>query len=336
MSPKPRTLLVYAPALNRDLVTPALRARLEAACDLLVEEAVASFEDPRAAAVLGEVEVLVSGWGCPRLDARTLDAMPRLRAAFHAAGTVKNHVAPECFERGIRITSAAFANAIPVAEFTVAAILLANKRAFALQRRYRERRAFGLWSAEYPGIGNHGKCVGIVGASRIGRMVIGHLRVFGFEILVHDPYLDEAGATALGAELCALDELIARADVVSLHAPALPETRHMLDARALSLLRDGAILINTARGALVDHAALTEELVSGRISAVLDTTEPEVLPEDSPLYDLDNVFLTPHIAGSQGGETSRMFASALDELERFVAGEPLRHEVLLDDLSRIA
>lgn len=336
MTQKPRALLVYAPPLNRDLVTPQLRARLEGMCELLVDEAVPNFDDPRAALVLGDVEILVTGWGCPALDAKALDALPRLRAAFHAAGTVKNHVAPECFERGVRITSAAFANAIPVAEFTVATILLANKQAFALQRRYRERRAFRLWSAEYPGLGNHGKCIGIVGASRIGRMVIEHLRAFGFEILVHDPFLDEAGAATLGAELCTLDDLFTRSDVVSLHAPALPETQHLVDARSLSLLRDGAILINTARGALVDHTALTHELVSGRISAVLDTTEPEVLAEDSPLYDLDNVFLTPHIAGSQGTETARMFASALDELERFIAGEPLQHEVRLDDLSRIA
>lgn len=336
MSPKPRTLLVYAPALNRDLVTPPLRERLEALCNLLVEEAIPGFDDPRAAAVLDDVEVLITGWGCPRLDAKALDALPRLRAAFHAAGTVKNHVAPECFDRGIRITSAALANAVPVAEFTVATILLANKRAFALQKRYRERRAFSLWSTEYPGLGNHGKRVGIVGASRIGRLVIGHLRAFGFEVLVYDPTLDEAGAESLGAELCALDDLIARSDVVSLHAPSLPETRHMIDARSLARLRDGATLVNTARGALVDHAALTRELVSGRISAVLDTTEPEVLPKDSPLYDLDNVFLTPHIAGSQGVETSRMFASALDELERFVAGEALRHEVRLEDWNRIA
>ncbi len=336
MTGKPPALLIYAPALNRDLVTDALRERLESLCELLVADPVPGFDDPRVTEALEHVEVLITGWGCPALDAPTLDRMPRLRAAFHAAGTVKNHVTPACFERGIQVTSAARANAIPVAEFTVAAILLANKRAFRLQRRYRAHRSFALWSNEFPGLGNHQKVVGLVGASRIGRMVMEHLRGFGFELLVHDPYLDAAEASDLGAEACTLDDLLRRSDVVSLHAPSLPATRHMIDRRALSLIRDGGVFINTARGALVDHAALTDELVSGRIDAVLDTTEPELLPTDSPLYDVDNVFLTPHIAGSQGTETTRMFEAALDDLERFAAGQPLLDEVRREDLDRIA
>jgi phosphoglycerate dehydrogenase-like enzyme len=336
MSEKPPALLVLAPALNRGLVTPERRERLAASCELLSNEPLARFGDAAATPLLERVEVLVTGWGCPPIDAAALDRMPRLRAAFHAAGTLKNHVTEACFERGIRVTSAAAANAIPVAEYTLAAILLAGKRAFRLQRRYRELRSFRLWSAELPGIGNHGKTVGVVGASRIGRLVLERLAPFAFERLLHDPTLSASEARKLGAAPCALDELLRRADVVSLHAPLLPETRHMIDRRALALLRDGAVLINTARGGLVDQAALTEELVSGRIDAVIDTTEPEILPADSPLYELDNVFLTPHIAGSQGAETLRMLDLALDELERFVAGEPLLHEVRREDWGRVA
>jgi phosphoglycerate dehydrogenase-like enzyme len=124
--------------------------------------------------------------------------------------------------------------------------------------------------------------------------------------------------------------------VVSLHAPSLPETRRLLDRRRLALLRDGAVLVNTARGALVDGEALATELVSGRIDAVIDTTDPELLPADSPLYELPNVFLTPHIAGAMGRETRRLAQLALDELERLARGEPLAHEVRLEDLPHIA
>jgi phosphoglycerate dehydrogenase-like enzyme len=236
----------------------------------------------------------------------------------------------------VRVSSAAAANAIPVAEFTLAAILLAGKRAFRLQRRYRELRALRLWWSEVPPIGNHGKVVGIVGASRIGRLVLERLRPFDFELLVHDPYLAPGEAEALGAEPAELDALLRRSDVVSLHAPSLPETEHLLDRRRLALLRDGAVLVNTARGALVDPAALADELVAGRLDAVLDTTDPEILPPDSPLYDLPNVFLTPHIAGAMGTETRRLAALALDEIERLARGEPLAHEVRLEDLPRIA
>jgi phosphoglycerate dehydrogenase-like enzyme len=294
------------------------------------------FDDERAAHLLPHLDVLLTGWGAPRVDPALLDRAPKLVAVLHAAGTVKGHVDRACLERGLRVSSAAAANAVPVAEFTVAAILLAGKRAFRLQRLYRDVRALRMWPREVPAIGNYGKTVGIVGASRIGRLVLERLRPFDFARLVCDPFLPAEEAASFGAEKVELDDLLRRSDVVSLHAPSLPETRHLLDARRLALLRDGAVLVNTARGALVDGGALAAELVSGRIDAVIDTTEPEVLPPDSPLYDLPNVFLTPHIAGAMGAETRRLAALALDELERLAQGGPLAHEVRLADWDRIA
>jgi phosphoglycerate dehydrogenase-like enzyme len=327
--------MAMAAALTPDLFGEEERARLAAVAEVHDAEPLARFDDERAARLLPRAEVLLTGWGSPRVDAALLERAPRLVAVVHAAGTVKGHVDPACWAR-VRVSSAAAANAVPVAEFTVAAILLAGKRAFRLARRYRELRGFRLWWREAPPLGNYRKVVGIVGASRIGRLVIERLRAFDLELLVHDPLLGPAEARRLGAEPLELDELLRRADVVSLHAPSLPETRHMLDARRLALLRDGAVLVNTARGALVDGDALTAELVAGRIDAVIDTTEPEVLPADSPLYELPNVFLTPHIAGAMGTETRRLAALAISEIERLARGEPLAHEVRLEDLPRIA
>jgi phosphoglycerate dehydrogenase-like enzyme len=131
----------------------------------------------------------------------------------------------------------------------------------------------------------------------------------------------------MGARLVDLDEMLAVSDVVSLHAPALPETYHLMNARRLALLRDGATLVNTGRGSLIDTQALTAEASSGRIHAVLDVTEPEVLPATSPLYSLPNVLLTPHIAGSLGGELQRITQSAVDEVERYCAGREFAHPV---------
>jgi phosphoglycerate dehydrogenase-like enzyme len=255
---------------------------------------------------------------------------------IHAAGTVKGHVTEACFDRGLVVSSAAAANALPVAEYTLAAILFASKRVFRIQRRYRERRAWRAWAQEFPDLGNFGKTVGIVGASRIGRRVMELLRQFEHRVLVYDPHLDEEDARELAAQPVELDDLLRGSDVVSLHAPSLPETRHMLDARRLGLLRDGAVLVNTARGALIEPAALERELVSGRIDAVLDVTDPEVLPADSPLYDLENVLLTPHVAGALGPETRRLGELAVTEVERLARGEPPAHAVRRDDLSRIA
>jgi phosphoglycerate dehydrogenase-like enzyme len=309
---------------------------LRTSCDVADPEPLTTFADDRAGKLLASCDVLLTGWGCPPIDAGALERAPRLRAIVHAAGTVKDHVTAACWERGIEVSSAAAANAVPVAEYTLAAILLSNKRAFRIQRRYREVREFRWWAAEFPGLGNHRKAVGVVGASQVGRRVIELLRPFDFEVCVYDPYLPAAEAEALGVRKLELDELLGRADVVTLHAPALPETRHLLDRRRLSLLRDGATLINTARGWIVDTEALTEELVRGRIDAVLDTTEPENLPPDSPLYDLPNVFLTPHIAGAMGTETRRLGAHAVAEIGRLARGEPLRHPIRRQDLSRLA
>ncbi|MEU9420401.1 hydroxyacid dehydrogenase [Streptomyces sp. NPDC048272] len=289
--------------------------------------------DPELDRRLAEVEVLFTGWGCPLLDAAALERMPRLRAVVHAAGSVKHHVTDACWERRLLVSSAAAANAVPVAEYTLAAILFTNKRVLESAHAYRAARAPIDLLRRYPAVGNYRRTIGIVGASLIGRRVLELLRPFDLRVLVHDPYADPVELAALGAETCALDTLLRRSDVVSLHAPALPRTHHLLDASRLALMPDGATLVNTARGSLVDTAALTEELVAGRLHAVLDHTDPEVLPASSPLFNLPNVLLTPHIAGSLGGELDRLAVTAVEELERYARGLGFRHPV---DPTRLA
>jgi phosphoglycerate dehydrogenase-like enzyme len=333
---RPTVVLAMVPHFTGELFAAEQFARLEAIADVPARAPLTVFGDARAAALLPRADILLTGWGCPPIDAAVLAAAPRLRAIVHAAGTVKLHVTDACWQRGLQVSSAAAANAVPVAEYTLAAILFANKRAFRLQRRYRELRQFRLWPLEAPGLGNYRKVVGLVGASQVGRRVLALLRPFDLEVLLYDPYVGAEEAAALGARALELDALLAAADVVSLHAPDLPATRHLLDRRRLALLRDGAVLVNTARGALVDGDALTAELVSGRIDAVLDTTEPEILPADSPLYDLPNVFLTPHIAGALGRETERLGAHAVAEIERFARGEPFAFPVRREELERLA
>ncbi|HEY3501998.1 MAG TPA: hydroxyacid dehydrogenase [Actinocatenispora sp.] len=300
------------------LVTPARAARLADLLDLrpgvLVEP------DPVA---LQGIEILVTGWRCPPLPAD----LPDLRAVFHAAGTVRGIVPDALFERGVRVVSAADAGAVPVAEYTLAAILFANKRVLRAAREYRTRHSLDARDA-VPDAGNLGKRVGLVGASRVGRRVARLLAPFDLTVLVADPYLGTDEAARLGVTRCELDDLLATSDVVSLHAPSTPATRHLLDARRLALMPDGATLINTARGALVDHDALLAEVVTGRLDAVLDVTEPEPLPPDSPYWTLPNVLLTPHHAGAFNPvEAGRQLDLVLDELDRYLRGAPLLHEL---------
>ncbi|MEU8359446.1 hydroxyacid dehydrogenase [Nonomuraea sp. NPDC048882] len=329
---RPKTLLAMSRQIAGRLVTGPVRDRLIAVADVDPDQVATDFADPAVAAALAEAEVLYTSWYCPPITAEVLAAAPRLKAIVHAAGSVKHHVTPACWEHGLLVSSAAAANAEPVAEYTLASILFANKRVLELAALYRDKRAqldvYGLSS----GIGNYRRTIGIIGASRIGRRVIELLRPFDLDVLVADPYLTED----LGVPHVGLDELFERCDVISVHAPALPETEHLVDAARLARMRDGATLINTARGALVDTEALTAELTSGRLYAVIDVTEPDPLPPDSPLYDLPNVLLTPHIAGSLGGELARIADLAVDELVRYAKGLPFEHGVAAAELATSA
>lgn len=306
------------------------RERLERLVDL---NPVFLGQDEISDAELARVEVIVGGWGMTELTATWLDRMPNLRAVFYTAGSVKEFATDEVFRRGIAVTSGADTNAVPVAEFTLGAILLSGKRIFQIADGYVKTRDYRPVD-ENAQWGNFGLKVGIVGASRIGRRVIDLLRPFDLDIAVYDPTLSDAlPGTRLAPEL---DELLAASDVVSLHAPSIPATQRMLNERTLALMPDGATLINTARGALVDHDALVTELTSGRLHAVIDVTEPDPLPADSPLFGAPNLIMTPHIAGSQGNEFYRLGDAALDEIERFNAGRPLQTRVDHESLSFIA
>ena len=285
------------------------------------------YTSDHARSVLARVEVLVTGWGAPRIDTAALDAAPRLEAVLHAAGTVKPYLDPAVLERGVRVSSAAGANAVPVAEFAVAMIVLAGKQVLPIARHYRQVQDEFDIEASFPGLGNYGQRVGIIGASKIGRIVIGMLRAYAFEVVVYDPYLAEADAAELGVTPVALDELLRTSRVVSVHAPSLPSTIDLVDAAGIASMPRGATLVNTARGEIVDQDALTRRVLAGELFAILDVTVPWILEPDHPLYTSEHALLTPHIAGSYGVEVERLSGVMLDELHRISRGEPLAHEV---------
>ncbi len=336
MSRRPPTVLAMWPGMERYVFDDEVRARLAEVADVLDPEPLADLTDARALDLLARAEVLLTHWGAPVLDATALDAAPQLRLVAHGAGTVKDHVSAEVFERGIVVTSAAAANARPVAHFTLAAILFAAKDAFGTRERQRPGGADQVWPDRRRHLGIDGRRVGIIGASSVGRLVIELLRPLPVHVAVSDPHLSPAEASELGVELVELDDLVRTSEILSVHAPALPSTHRLIDAARLAAMPTGATLINTARGSLVDHDALAVELAAGRLSAILDVTDPEPLPDDHPLRGLDTAFITPHIAGSMGSEVPPMSALAVEEIARFAAGLPPAHEVRADDLPRLA
>jgi len=334
---RPKLAFALRADKTRHVFNQEAMGRLHACCDIVSENPIESFAEPGARQILSEVEVLMTGWGCPVLTPDILSAAPNLRLIAHAAGTVKFTIDPSAYERGIRVTHAAEANAVPVAEYTLAAILFANKRAFELRDLYRadpsRRGAYALMDQP---IGNFGRVVGLVGASRIGRKVAAMLSGFDFTVLLYDPFVQQGDPVTDHAELVDLDQLMARSDVVSVHAPSLPSTRGMIGSRQLKLMQDGAAFINTARGALIDEEALLAELQTERIHAVIDVTEPEIPASGSPFFNLPNVFLTPHIAGAVGTERARLGLMAVEEVERFIRGETMLYEIEPQFLERLA
>lgn len=330
---RPATLLAMAPGIAERLLSDGRRIRLAEIARTDPQLVAHDLRAPKFATALAEAEVLLTCWGATPLTEEILARAPRLRAVVHAAGSVKHHITPACWERGLLVSSAAGANALPVAEYTLAAILFAGKQVLHAADRYRALRgADHDWRTELTSSGNYRRTVGLVGASRIGRRVIELLRPFDMTTLLYDPYVTEAEAAGLGVEKADLEDLCARASVVSVHAPQIPETDGMIGAAQLAAMPDGGTLINTSRGSLVDEAALLTELRTGRLHAVLDVTDPEVPPAASEFYTLPNVLLTPHMAGSFGNELHRMADHALSELERYAAGlhftEPVRADAL--------
>lgn len=331
-SARPTAALAMSRFGAERLLTDTTLDALRSVTDLRYPPLLEDFGTPEARAVLADAEILVTGWGCPPLDEEALAHAPRLRAIVHAAGTIRHHVTEACWERGIRVSSAAAANALPVAEYTLAMILLANKHVLEISAEYKRTRARRAWDEETPGLGNYGRTVGILGASLIGRRVLELLRPFELTPLLHDPYVSDDEARALGARPVGLEELFRESDVVSLHVPLLPATTGMVNRALLSSMRPGATLINTARGAVLDQDALAELAAAGRINAILDVTEPEVLSPDHPLWDCENVLISPHFAGSVGNEIHRLGRLAAEEAARYAAGEDFAHPVLRERL----
>jgi phosphoglycerate dehydrogenase-like enzyme len=281
------------------------------------------------------VEGIVSSWGMPELTPALLQSLPRLRAVFHAAGTIKTIATAASWERGIRISSAAAENAKPTAEFAFAEIILSLKRAWARMLDLRERHTYQQNDPLMPGC--YGSTVALLSLGKIGRLVARRLATLDVKVIAYDPLVSPADAAALNVTLCSLDEAFARGDVVSCHTPLTAETSGMLGRAQFAAMKPGATFINTARGGLVREIEMAQVLRERPdLFAVLDVSDPEPPAPNSPLFGLQNVVLTPHIAGSMGPECRRLGTMMVDEVERYLAGQPLLGEVQQQHLPVIA
>ncbi|MFI4911584.1 MAG: hydroxyacid dehydrogenase [Sedimentisphaeraceae bacterium JB056] len=273
--------------------------------------------------LLKDVDVIFSGWHMPVLTPEFLDSAPNLKAIFYGAGSVKGFVTDDLWERDIVLTSSYAANAVPVAEYTFAQIIFCLKRLWHYTRKIRKQRSYIPLKADLPG--TYGTKVGIVSVGMIGQLVCKMLRNMSVDVLVYDPYATEELSIELNAQLCSLEYIFENCDVVSIHTPLLPETENFITGEYIRSMKKNSSLINTARGALIREDEMIEALKERQdITAVLDVLCPEPPEPSSPLYDMDNVVITPHIAGSTAYECRRLGRYMVDELVRFVENRPLQ------------
>lgn len=306
-----------------------LRARIRARADFSDEiYSSKDLDDPALAGLFARTRVIFSSWGMPALTEKQIEAhFPNLEAVYYAAGTVQYFARP-FLKRGVRVFSAWAANGVPVVEFTVAQIVLAGKGYFQSLRRYRERdrKAAFAYTMSLPC--NYNIRVGILGTGVIGREVMARLKAYQYEVLAYDPYVSDEVLSSLGAKRASLEEIFSTCQIISNHVANLPATVGMIDGKLLHSMLPNAAFINTGRGAQVVESELIAALKAcPDRTALLDVTWPEPPEEGSEFYTLPNVFLTPHIAGSQNNEWARMALYMVEEFERTEDHLPVRYEV---------
>lgn len=302
-------------------------ARLEGRCTMLVGDADTPGFDPPLLEALPRAEGIL----ClltERIDAALLDRAPALKVVSTMAVGVDHVDVAACAARGIAVGNTPGVLTEATADLTMALLLAAARR---LPEAAADARA-GRWSTWSPtgwlGADLSGARLGIVGLGWIGEAVARRARGFGMDLVYTSRTARPEVEAALGARPVALDELLATSDFVSLHVPLVPSTHHLIDAAALRRMKPTATLVNTARGPVVDPAALAEALHGGQIAAAaLDVTDPEPLPPDHPLYACPNLLVVPHIGSATRGTRRRMAELAADNVLAGLAGEPLPHSV---------
>jgi len=324
------------------------------------EELFASFFDERRRARLGKfsrwalvperkaaaglvsrvagADALMTTWDSPYLSAEMMKQLPSVRIIAHCGGEVKKRFEVSLF-RKLVIVNTPEPMARPTAELGAAFLMYAS-RDIDRYRTALRRRSNRIYKDVHSTGGTSdcllGREVGMIGFGRIGRAMVEMLRGFGMRWRVYDPYAPRDLADRMPVEFDSLHGVLKRSSLLVLTAAATEKTRRLLNRERLNTLQDGAVVINIARGSLIDLDALTLEVKSGRLRCALDVTDPEEpLPVGHPLRTLPGAILTPHIGGGGPQTRGEMADAAMDELQRFFRGEPVQHRVTVSMLSRM-
>jgi len=335
---RPKVFVVPSGKLKTQLFPERVRGALAKFAEASYNEAEGRLTSAQLAERLEGCDGVITGWGSPPFTAEMLARVPGLRVVAHAAGSVK-FLFPEpeaAFARGLKITSSTSTMSRYVAECTLGLAIACLRRVAQFREEMKHSDFWWGTYSEYDPDTLIEQRVGLVGLGSIAWEFARLVKPFECELWAYSRHADPARAAAAGIRLVELEELLANCKVVCLFAAVRPDTIGMISRERLALMPDGAVLVNTARGALVEEAALIEELQARRLWAGLDVTEPEPPAADSPLRTLPNVVLTPHVGGPVPSRYRDMGEFAVEELRRFFAGERMRAEVTPEKLAGMA
>ncbi|WP_161601379.1 hydroxyacid dehydrogenase [Paenibacillus luteus] len=280
---------------------------------------------------LADASICISTWGSSPISQEILNSAPKLELIAHMAGSVKNIITPEAYDRGIKVISGGHAIAESVAESILAMILATGHRIKLVDDAMRGNVSWMTPAMEADEL--RGKTVGFIALGMVAQEVIRLLQPFQLQFIGYDPYMKQEKAKDLGVELMSLHEVFTRAQILSLHLPKIPETYQMIGREELRFIQDGCLFINTSRGSVINEQALIEELRTNRFFAALDVFEQEPLPMDSELRRLPNVLVRPHIAGVNPSSRKRIGRSLVEDMHRYFNGEGIQHGVSKEQLA---
>ncbi|HHV97801.1 MAG TPA: hydroxyacid dehydrogenase [Clostridiaceae bacterium] len=269
-------------------------------------------------------DVCITGWGNPKFTEKVLEKAKDLKIVAHTGGTVAPIVSDYLYDMGVKVISGNLYYAESVAEGVIAYILAALRDIPYYANMMKE----GGWKKpDYYIEGLLDHTVGLVGFGTITRFVINMLKPFRVKIKVFSKHLKEEDMQKYGIEKASLEEIFSTCKIISIHSAQRPDTYHMINKRLLEMIPDGALLVNTARGSIIDEEALIEELSKGRFKAILDVFEQEPLPDDSKLRKMDNVILIPHMAGPTVDRRRYVTLGLIEDINAYFKGEPMKNEI---------
>lgn len=318
---------------NRSFITPRSLVKLQELGKVTQNPTGHNLDAEEVVELAQDADVIICGWGTLMFTKEIIDRLPNLKIIAYTGGSMTTVVTKDVLQDGIIALTGNYIFAKSVAEGCLAYILCALREIEKYMSIVRHGGwVEGIWSNR----GLFGKKIGVVGFGEIARNFVEMLRPFDMEILINSGHMTEAEAAHYGAKLATREEIFANCDIVSIHLSMTEKTKGCINRELLSLLKREALLVNTARGGVVDEVALEELLAERRFSAALDVFTKEPLPTSSKLRTLENVVILPHMGGPTIDMREYITLSFAKDLAAFKKNEPMKNRFEAKDLSHMA